>query len=94
MPLLKEMYVLWARVIRTQYFELKRLVQRKMVQWLRTVKQAKAADWFAKHHTGAINGNRTLADCGIGSTTHNIGLEGTIVAFEKQTVNSNAKQNS
>jgi len=42
----EQFYALWARSVATPYPELKPLVQKKIFQWLRSVKQPKAAQWF------------------------------------------------
>ena len=59
----------WARSVATPYSELKLVVQKKIYQWLKAVKQPKAAQWFQQYHTGEGNGNWMWADAGVASIT-------------------------
>ena len=52
-------------------------LQQLLVQWMRSVHEERAADWFQQHWCGPIKGRWLLANGGIGVTANNQGLEST-----------------
>ena len=61
--------------IRCSTVALSNVLQRKMLAWLRTRGDSRAADWLEEYWTGD-RGNWTLAHGGVGGTHNNNGTEG------------------
>jgi hypothetical protein len=71
----KKFYKLLVRCLRCSNTALATILQRKIVEWLRTRNEPRAAEWFEEYWTGE-KGNYMLAHAGVGGTNNNSGVEG------------------
>ena len=71
----KRFYKLLVRCLRCSSTALATILQDKIVDWLRSNKEPRAADWFEEYWTGE-RGNYTLAHAEVGGTNNNCGVEG------------------
>ena len=75
-------YKLLVRATRCHSVLLSEVFQRKLVQWLQTNNESRAATWFEKYWTGD-HGNWSRGHAGIGGTNNNNGLEALWKKFKK-----------
>ena len=71
----KRFYKLLVRCLRCSSTALATILQQKIVEWLRSNDETRAADWFEEYWTGE-RGNYTLAHAEVGGTNNNCGVEG------------------
>ena len=71
----RKFYKLVVRCLRCSTVALANILQMKLVQWLRSRDEPRAADWFDEYWTGP-RGHYMLAHCGVGGTNNNCGVEG------------------
>ena len=67
-------YKLVVRATRCHTVPLSDVFQRRLVQWLRTNEEPRAASWFEKYWTGD-RGNWSRGHAGVAGTNNNNGLE-------------------
>ena len=67
-------YKLVVRATRCHTVPLGNVFQRRLVQWLRTNEEPRAASWFEKYWTGD-RGNWSRGHAGVAGTNNNNGLE-------------------
>ena len=70
----EEFHRIIARAINISNWEAARIVQGKIVEWLRSEDETEAADWFQKYWCGP-RGNWTIADSGVGGVPNGCGVE-------------------
>jgi hypothetical protein len=71
----KQFYKLVVRCLRCSTVALANILQLKLVKWLRSRDEPRAAEWFEEYWTGP-RGHYMLAHCGVGGTNNNCGVEG------------------
>jgi hypothetical protein len=71
----KRFYKLLVWCLRCSSTALATILQQKIVEWLRSNDEPRAADWFEEYWTGE-RGNYTLAHAEVGGTNNNCGVEG------------------
>ena len=79
----KKFYKLVVRCLRCSSTALATILQRKIVEWLRTRREPRAADWFEEYWTKE-RGNYMLAHAGVGGTNNNCGVEGGWLGVKKE----------
>ena len=70
-----QLYKILVRCLRCSTVALANILQMKLVQWLCSRDEPRAADWFEEYWTGP-RGHYMLAHCGVGGTNYNCGVEG------------------